>query len=198
MTRLFLIRHGQTALNKQRRYCGYRDVCLNIQGKVEVAKLRRRLGGLIFDKIYCSDRKRAQQSASILFGNGFKKVKGLREINFGIFEGLKHSEILKKYPDIYKKWLDDPYKVKIPKAEPMRVFKKRVLAAIKDIFRANRGKTVAAVCHGGVIGVFVSNLSKDRNFWRFVPACASVTIVEHKGNNFKINKFNCKTKISNG
>ncbi len=181
-TRLVLIRHGITEWNQQRRYCGYKDIGLSSRGKAQVVRLRKRFKGFEFDRIYCSDRKRALQTKAILFGKGdFVKVKGLREIDFGVFEGLRHHEIVRKYPKLYKEWLADPYKARIPEAEPMRIFKKRVHDAIKRIIQANRGKTIAVVCHGGVIAIFVSSLLKSRNFWRYVPSPASITIIEHRG-----------------
>lgn len=181
-TKLVFIRHGITEWNKQRRYCGCKDIGLSREGKAQAIRLRKKFKGFEFDRIYCSDRKRALQTRAILFGRrDFVKVKGLREIDFGVFEGLRHGEILKKYPRLYKEWLADPYKGRIPEAEPMRVFKKRVQAAVKKIIQANRGKTVAVVCHGGVIAIFVSSLFKSRDFWRYVPSAASVTIIEHRG-----------------
>ncbi|MDP3041372.1 MAG: histidine phosphatase family protein [Candidatus Omnitrophota bacterium] len=191
-TKLILIRHGITKWNKEGRYCGYKDVSLSSQGKLDVIKLRKSLNKISFDRIYCSDRKRALQTRTILFGRSdFTRAKGLREINFGVFEGLKHDEIVEKYPEIYKKWLIDPYKGRIPNAESIQVFKKRVGSAINKILRFNRGKTIGVVCHGGVIGIFVSSILKSRNFWRHVPSAASVTVVEYKNNKFKINKFHC-------
>ncbi len=209
-TKLVFIRHGITAWNKQKRYCGSKDIGLSNQGKAQIVKLRKSFSlenhkKISFDRIYCSDRKRALQTCSILFGSGFGnrkpnhglaagrdfiKVKGLREIDFGALEGLRHDEILEKYPQVYKEWLVDPYKGRIPEAEPMRVFKKRVQGAIKKILQANRGKTIAIVCHGGVIGIFVSSILKSRNFWSFVPSAASVTVVEHKNNKLSIKQFN--------
>ena len=182
-TKLILIRHGITAWNKQGRYCGYKDVGLSNQGKLEVVKLRKSLNKISFDRIYCSDRKRALQTKAILFGKiDFVRIKGLREINFGVLEGLKHDEIMEKYPEVYKKWLEDPYKGRIPRAEPMQVFKKRVGAAIKKIVLSNCGKTIAVVCHGGVIAIFVSSILKSKDFWSYVPSPASITIVEYKSN----------------
>ncbi|MFA4889716.1 MAG: histidine phosphatase family protein [Candidatus Omnitrophota bacterium] len=209
-TKLILIRHGITEWNKEGRYCGYKDVNLSSQGKAQVIKLRKSLKKINFDRIYCSDRKRALQTRTILFGSGFGKrkpnhglaaksdfikVKGLREINFGVFEGLKHNEIVEKYPEVYKEWLIDPYKGRIPNAESMQVFKKRVQGAINKILHFNRGKTIAVVCHGGVIGIFVSSILKSRDFWSYVPSAASVTIVEYRNNKLKINKFNDKTHL---
>lgn len=197
MTRIILIRHGRTLWNKERRYCGCRDIGLSKEGKAQAVRLRKSLGGLSFDKIYCSNKKRALQTRQILFGRSeFSRIDSLREINFGVLEGLKHEEIMEKYSAVYQKWLMDPYKARIPKAESMSAFKKRVLGAIKKICQANSGKTIAAVCHGGVIGVFVSNIKKaDKNFWSYVPASASLTIIEYENNKFKLKKFNDKKHL---
>lgn len=195
-TRLILIRHGITEWNKDRRYCGYKDVSLSRQGRLQAAKLRNRFKDADFDKIYCSDRKRALQTRAILFGRSeFTRLNGLREINFGVFEGLKHEEIMEKFPAVYKKWLADPYKARIPRAEQMRVFKKRVQNAIKKILRTNSGKTIAVVCHGGVIGILVSSILKSKDFWKYVPSAASLTIVEYKDDKFRIKKFNDKQHL---
>jgi broad specificity phosphatase PhoE len=195
-TKLILIRHGITEWNKEGRYCGYKDVSLSSRGKAQVAKLRNNLKNISFDRIYCSDRKRVLQTRAILFGRSdFTKLKGLREINFGAFEGLKHDEIMGKYPEVYKEWLTNPYKGLIPHAESMQVFKKRVGSAIKKILCLNRGKTIAVVCHGGVIGIFVSSILKSRNFWGYVPSPASATIVEYKNNKYEISKFNDKISL---
>lgn len=196
MTKIVLIRHGITAWNIQRRYCGYRDVSLSKQGKAQVVKLRKNLKNICFDKIYCSDRKRALMTRAILFGKtDFVKEKDLREIHFGALEGLKHNEIIKKYGEVYKKWLLNPYKNRIPRAEAIQVFKKRIQRAIKKIVYFNRGKTIAVVCHGGVIGIFVSSILKSNNFWKHVPSPASATIVEHKNNKYKIDKFDHQTYL---
>ena len=205
--RLVLIRHGVTKWNKEGRYCGWKDVGLSTDGRAQVLRLRKSLKNIIFDKVYCSDRKRALQTRAILFGSGFgkrkpnhgllarsdfMKLKGLREIDFGVFEGLRYSEIMEKYPEVYKKWLADPFKARVLHAETMQVFKKRVLSAINKILRLNRGKTIAIICHGGVIGIFISSILKSRNFWGYVPSSASLTIVEYKNNKYRIDKFNNK------
>ena len=128
MTKLVLIRHGMTEWNRQGRYCGRKDISLSRQGKIQVRNLGKMLKTIEFDRIYCSDRKRALQTSRIIFnGRKIYKLKELREINFGILEGLTHDEIIKKHGNIYKKWLKDCYEYNIPKAEPMIIFKKRIV-----------------------------------------------------------------------
>lgn len=191
VTQIVLIRHGMTEWNKRGRYCGYKDVSLSSQGRAQAERLHKALEDFEFDRIYSSDRKRALQTARIIF-NGASIIErtALREIDFGVFEGLTHKEIMKRHADVYGKWLKDPFKNCIPEAEPIAAFKKRVQAAIVKIARANCGKTVAIVCHGGVIGVFVSGIIKNKNFWNHVPSAASMTIVEYKRGRPQIEKFN--------
>jgi broad specificity phosphatase PhoE len=191
VTRLFLIRHGVTEWNKQGRYCGHRDVGLSGEGRAQAARLGKKLKTVKFDRIYCSDRKRALQTSRIIFkGAGFITVKELREIDFGALEGLRHSQIKGKCGDIYESWLEDPYKNNIPKTEPMSNFKKRVKSAVDKIVHLNSDKTVAIVCHGGVIGAFVDGILKTGKFWRCVPSAASITVVACGAERRRLEKFN--------
>jgi broad specificity phosphatase PhoE len=123
-------------------------------------------------------------------GAKFTRVKALREMNFGSIEGMRHDEIIAKFGRLYKDWLKDPYNYCLPKAEPMNEFQKRVKRALGLIASKNRQKTVAVVCHGGVIGTFVGSLKKNKNFWKFVPKATSVTIVKFKDGKPRVIKFN--------
>jgi broad specificity phosphatase PhoE len=191
-TKLFLIRHGITKWNQQKKYCGHKDVALSQEGKAQASKLAKRLKSFNFDSIYASDRKRALQTARIIFGKAMiNKVKELKELNFGMLEGLKHEEILKKFPKSYPKWLKDPFKHTIPKGESLNVFQKRVIKAFNKLAISNRGKTIAIVCHGGTISVLITKLLKKKTFWGYVPDSASLSIVEYKNNKPKILLLNC-------
>ena len=195
-TKLVLIRHGITSWNKQKRYCGLRDVSLSHEGKLQAQQLRERLKPLRFDKVYVSDRKRAIQTAQIIFkGTRLIKMPGLKELNFGVLEGLRYQEIMKKYPDVYDRWLKNPFKNNIPKAEDLVSFKKRVARAIQRIVSRNAGNNVAIVCHGGVISIFVATLLKSNNFWKHIPTATSMTIVEYKNNVPTIKLFNCSKHL---
>ncbi len=196
MTRLVLIRHGVTEWNKKKRYCGHKDVGLSYEGKFQAKLLSSRLNAIRFDKIYCSNKKRAMQTARMLFKQTkIIQDRSLREINFGVLEGLKHEEIMQKYADTYKKWLKDSFKNSIPKAEAMNAFKKRIGDVFERIIRSNPGKTIAVVCHGGVIGIFVNGILKNRNFWRCVPSPASVTMIEYEKGKPRLEKFNDTTHL---
>lgn len=191
LTRLILIRHGITDWNKQKRYCGLRDIDLSKDGRAQALRLRKKLMNLRFDRIYSSDRKRAIMTAKLIFGKAkIIKEKKLREMSFGILEGLTHKEIMYNYRDIYRRWLKDPFNNNMPKAENLKFFKKRVTGAVKNIARINAGKTIALVCHGGTISIFIAGILKRRNFWRYIPGAASITILEYRGGVPRLKVFN--------
>jgi broad specificity phosphatase PhoE len=181
MTRLILIRHGQTEWNRTKRYCGFTDVPLNSQGKNQAQRLGRKLRKLSIDNVYSSDRLRAVQSAEIIFpGRKIGQVGDLKEVSFGVFEGLNYKQIMAKYPRTYEKWLRFPYGMTIPQGESLAVFGKRVSGAFKKLLVLNKGKTFAVVCHGGSISVFINKIFKTRDFWKHIPDSMDMIVIEYR------------------
>ncbi|MEK6563888.1 MAG: histidine phosphatase family protein [Candidatus Omnitrophota bacterium] len=190
-TKIFLIRHGQTEGNARKQYCGFLDMELNAQGCLQVEKLGRRLEKETIHRIYASDRKRAIQSARIIFkGRRINKVSELKEINFGIFEGKSHQEIRESNADIYEKWLSDPYNTLVPESESLMDFQGRVTRALEKIVLANSNKTTAVVCHGGTISIILSRINGSKNFWELIPGSASLNVIEYINNKARITLFN--------
>ena len=197
MTRLILIRHGETLWNAKKRYCGSINIGLSAKGKKQAGRLRGRLSGMNIHKIYTSDRRRAIQTAKIIFQDAkINKIPDLKEMNFGIFEGLTYREIIKKYPKIYSAWLKRPFCVVIPRSESLISFRKRVTRALKKIIFVNKNKTVAVVCHGGPISAFVTVILKTNDFWKYIPHSASIGIAEYKNGSLKIKALNDITHLN--
>ncbi len=186
-TRILLIRHGSTDWNVSQRYCGFVDVALNKKGRTQAGRLHKRLKDETVHKVYSSDRKRAIETAGIIFkGCDIEKVPDLREMHFGIFEGLTYKQIMKKFPDTYRKWIDNPFETVIPSGESLDILKKRVTRALKKIIMRHPNQTVAVVCHGGVISAFINYILKSKEFWKRIPQSASLTILELKNRKIKI------------
>ena len=97
---------------------------------------------------------------------------------------------MKKYPKIYKKWLNDPLSVIVPDGETLWDFKKRVVKTLKEIISLNRNKTIAVVCHAGSIKIFTSSILKTRDFWKEMPDSASFNIIGYKNGKAKIRLLN--------
>ncbi|MDD4955948.1 MAG: histidine phosphatase family protein [Candidatus Omnitrophica bacterium] len=181
-TRIILIRHGETRANRQKKYIGVTESALTASGRRQGEYLKKRIADTKIDKIFVSPSKRAVDFCKIIFGGKRKKMLvGLKEMNFGIFEGLTYSKALKKYPDICKRWFKNPKRFNVPKAEPFNDFRKRVLMAIKKIISANCGKTAAIVTHGGPIMLILGSIIESKKPLEIMPKLASVTIIEFDG-----------------
>lgn len=177
---LFLIRHGQTDGNLYKRYCGCIDIGLNDQGRRQAQALAGRLKDEAIDAVYSSDRKRAVETAGIVFGGRPVGINSdLREIHFGFAEGLSHEEVLKYYREPYTQWLQDPFNARIPGGESVPDFTRRVTRALDGIAADNPGKKVAVVSHGGVLSIFLNGLCGTRDFWGKIPGSTGLTIVEY-------------------
>lgn len=196
-TKLILIRHGETNLNLQKRYLSDTDIDLNKKGREQAKRLRQRLAKEKIHKVYSSDNKRALNFAKIAFrGFPIEKSPKLREINFGIFEGMNHAEIMKKYPEIYNNWLSNPFATVIPKSENLNNFRKRIIKIFKEIVSLNRNKTIAIVTHAGPIRIIISDILKLKKNWKITPALASITIIQYKRAKFEIMLLNDTTYLN--
>ncbi len=177
-TRIILIRHGQTVFNLKKIYCSFTDAGLDRCGLKQAEGLRTRLAKENIHRVYSSDLKRAFEFAGIIFkGLTIEKSAQLREIDFGIFEGLTHSQLLKKYPELYRAWLNDPFNRVIPNGERFYDFRDRVKKFLKKVIAANKNKTVALVTHAGPIKIILSDILKTKNIWEINVEPASINII---------------------
>jgi alpha-ribazole phosphatase len=180
-TRLILIRHGATQWNSEKRYLGFKDICLNDRGIRQAEKLKRRLNQEKVSRVYSSDRKRALEFAKIIFADSsIEKKPELREMNFGIFEGLNYKQIMKKYPRLYTEWLNDPFGITIPKGDGFYELRNRIRRFIRKIISVHKNKTVAIVTHSGPIRIIISEILKSKDIWKINVGLASLNIVEYR------------------
>lgn len=158
VTKIVLIRHGETAWNAERRLQGHIDIALNDEGERQAQALARALAGEHFDAIYASDLQRAFQTASAvaaLQGMPVTADPALRERCYGGFEGLLYAEIEQRYPRQFAAWQardidgDMPDGVRV--AETFRQFYARCVHAFTAIAARHPGQTLALVAHGGVL-----------------------------------------------
>lgn len=158
ITRIVLIRHGETDWNAERRLQGHIDIALNSEGRRQAAALGAALAGASFDAIYASDLQRAHQTAqavAALHGMPVRAEPGLRERCFGGFEGLLYAEIEQRFPRQFAAWqareVDSAMPAGVRHAETFRKFYQRCTGAIMGIARRHPGQTLALVAHGGVL-----------------------------------------------
>ena len=165
MTHLIIIRHAESGFNDENRIQGHLDSRLTKRGVRQARLLAKRLRAFKVDKIYSSDLGRAYSTTlEILRHSKLPVVRDplLREIHLGDWEGMTPEQVDKLYDKGYQKWLKKPSSVRIPKAETVSHFRKRVTERVRAIARANRGKTILLVTHGGAIMALLADwLSAD-------------------------------------
>jgi alpha-ribazole phosphatase/probable phosphoglycerate mutase len=74
----------------------------------------------------------------------------LSEINFGSFEGLTYEEIERRYPALYRQWMESPTEIEFPDGEGFEAMRHRVTEAAHVLRQLHGGQSVAIVAHGGV------------------------------------------------
>lgn len=154
MTRIFLIRHGETQWNFDARYQGHSDIELSEKGTLQGEKLGLYFKRFSLDAVYASDLKRAFTTAQLIaqYHNlEVQLVPDMREINFGVWEGLTFKDIREKYRELADMWLKEPEQLVIPEGENFAQVKKRAYQAILNLVDKHQGQNVVVVSHGGTI-----------------------------------------------
>lgn len=158
MTRLILVRHGQSEANLKRIGAGQLDVELTELGMTQAALTAKYiLSTEKVDKIFSSDLKRAYHTALPLadaLGMTVETSKELREINTGVWSGLTVDEQQEKYPELYRQFHKDRSLVRFPNGEYMPEVYDRVVGCICHICKENSDATVVVVSHAGSIRIF--------------------------------------------
>jgi probable phosphoglycerate mutase len=155
MTKLLVIRHGETDWNRQHRFQGQIDVPLNEIGLMQAARLGRRLADEPVDVLISSDLQRARSTAEPLAqAHGMQPlVEPLwREQGFGVLEGLDVPTIRSRHADLWSSWTRHEADYALPGGgESNAAFHARVMRALQAVLAAHAGRRVVVVTHGGVL-----------------------------------------------
>ncbi len=183
--RIFLVRHAQSMANVSKLYTGWTDVELSELGEQQARKGRAYFDGIALDAIYASSLRRAYNTAEIIFGENadISRVEEFKEMQLGQFEGKTHDELLAEFPELYRRWIDDPTSSDIPDGETIQRFFDRVTGGLKKIIAENSGKNIAIVAHGGVIRCMVMYVLNMRlsDVWKIKVDNVSVSRIEFLG-----------------
>ena len=165
---IYLIRHGMTHGNTERRYIGSRtDEPLCEQGIKELMisadKIRSEIACDVDEvTLFCSPMKRCIKTAEILFpGTEQRIIPELREMDFGDFEGKNYTE-LNGVPE-YQKWIEAGGMTGFPGGEDRGTFFGRMITALSIIMQ-NISDNNIIVCHGGSIMAIMSYLTGGNYF----------------------------------
>ncbi|NOZ70241.1 MAG: histidine phosphatase family protein [Deferribacteres bacterium] len=186
VTEVCLIRHGETVDADSARYKGHIEVPLSGHGMQQMRKLAdylARNGRGKLKAVYSSCLGRAVKSAEIIAGpHGIQPVvvEGLKERNFGAWEGMTFDEIRRTDPGAFKAWAEDPLRFSPPGGESTIDFSNRALKAFNAIVSAHPGDSIAVVAHGGINRVILCHLLGIplENIFRIEQDFAALNIIE--------------------
>lgn len=183
MTRLLLVRHGDTEFNSARRFQGHSDIELSTAGYRQAERLRDRLAAEKIDVIYSSDLRRAVATAELISSRhkaGIITCPELREINYGRLEGLTFEEISRFYPEVADWCVNWSPQLKFPSGESFDELKERVTRFLSRLKKHTMEQTMLIVTHGGPLRLLLCYLLElDLWHWRqFQINVASLSIVE--------------------
>lgn len=149
-----MIRHGQTDWNVSGLWQGRRDLPLNEVGLAEAESLRERFAGLAIDAVYSSDLERASTTAGLIAADHdlpLRRRPELREMHFGLLEGLTRPEGQQRYPDFWAKYQIDSVSTSFPDGECFSQVLQRGQAFLAEAMHDFPGGTVLVVSHGGLL-----------------------------------------------
>ena len=183
LSRLLLVRHGETELNSALRYCGRTDVALSDIGLIQAERLRERLNPEKIDVIYSSDLKRALVTAQIIVFEHNLKVTAcpeLSEIDFGQLEGLTFDEINRLYPEVARMWMKQAPDLVYPGGESLAELDKRVHQFRSRLEGHSEEEAILIVAHSGVLRTLLCQIlgMEPRHRWQIRLDLASLTVIE--------------------
>lgn len=144
-TELYLVRHGETDWNRQRRIQGLTDIPLNDVGRAQALTTGRRLAARSWDGVFSSPLSRALETASIIADElalpAPIPLEALVERDYGEAEGMNFLDIERRWPD----------RGAVPGQETREQVVARVLPALKGLAIAHPDQSLVVVSHGGAI-----------------------------------------------
>lgn len=182
MTRLVLIRHGQSMANLERRFAGHINVELSELGLKQAEKTADFvINSYHVDRIYSSDLKRAYKTARALANKLEMPVfvtRGMREIDAGEWEGRDFTELLQNSED-YRHWREDVGSARPTGGESTAELYERIYRVICNIAEKNDGNTVVIATHATPIRVLETRISgRGMAHMKNIPWVTNASVTE--------------------
>jgi probable phosphoglycerate mutase len=187
VTRIVLVRHGETEWNREERFRGRIDVDLNETGRAQAEACARAIAARWAPSaVYSSPLSRAVHTAEPIArrcGLAVQRLEGLTDIDYGEWHGLTPEDARARWPDLTEAWLRTPGRVAPPGGESLGVVQARALAAVEQLARTHADDTVVAVAHTVVNRVLLlAAVGADLDaFLRLGQATGAINVLEAGG-----------------
>jgi len=190
LTRIVIIRHGQTAWNEGdgERFRGRADIELDQKGINQAKATATRIAQWKIDAIYSSPLKRTLNTAETVaepLRLPVQPLEGLIDVDYGKWQGLSLEEAASNDYKLYDLWLQSPHMVTFPLGENLEQVRKRAVAAVNTILPKHPEQTIILVSHKVVCKVLLCYfLGLDNShFWQVQQDTCAINIVDINDNN---------------
>jgi len=198
VTRLVLVRHGQTAWNVEGRAQGHTDVGLDDTGRAQAQALAPYIAAMQPSALWSSDLARARQTADQLAaatGLDVRTDARLREFDVGERAGLTVPEFAEKYPEAHALWASGHVTGGVPGAETVADVTARMVPALRQVLDSlEPGTTGIVVTHGACLKVSLVallGLPPEADEAIFVmDNCGWATLAEHRSGRLRLSSYN--------
>lgn len=195
MTRLYLVRHGQTEWNIEGRMQGSKDSPLTDLGIYQAKQLGKSLEKVNIDIVYSSSSERTMNTAKIIVGKrkiNILPTDELKEMNFGFWEGMTFEVIKEQYQELYQTFWNTPHLLRDCPGESFEQLKNRLVGFVNKVIQQHEGKDILLVTHGVALKMIINTFKgldiKDI-FQGEILKPTSLTVVEVENNNYNIVKY---------
>ncbi|WDV44808.1 histidine phosphatase family protein [Clostridiaceae bacterium M8S5] len=179
--KLILVRHIETKANYEQKYIGHTHSQITQRGYEQIEKLVKKLKKYEFDNVYTSPMYRAKAIGERLaVDKELIQDDRLKELNFGVFEGLSYKQAKEQYKDIWNNWTNDYINYTLPKGENLLNLQYRV----EDFVKSLKEGIHLIITHGGVIQSFLTYLlgiDIDKR-WHFKIGLGTIIEIEYDNN----------------
>jgi broad specificity phosphatase PhoE len=178
--RVFLVRHGQTVMNREVRFRGRLDIALNERGRAEALEAALSLRDRGLEAVYASPLDRAREVARrIAFAAGVGRIDDLQQLlilDYGAWTGLTKDEAAARDPEEWALYVDDPERARCPGGEAVADAADRVVDGLRLLGERHPGGAVAAVSHGVMLRLAVLRVQgPPASGWQFkVPTGSAI------------------------
>jgi broad specificity phosphatase PhoE len=193
--RLLLLRHGETAWNRERRYQGWTDTPLSAEGLVQAEAAARELKEHTFAAVYASPLQRARATAAAIAAPHGLEVEtdpAFKELGFGQWEGLTLEEARARDSGLCAAWANTPHLVSPPEGESLVQARERVLAGLERLRAGHQDETVCLVAHGIPVRILILEalgLGLDR-IWSLHSAPTGISELEFRDDWTALHRMN--------
>jgi broad specificity phosphatase PhoE len=184
MIQFFLIRAGQTEFERQGRVQGTLDIPLCEDGRRAIAAMVNELSAKPIVAVYAGPCQAAEQTADALstsLGLKTKTLEPLRNLDFGLWQGMLISDVKTKQPKVYRQLQDQPETVCPPQGETIGVARQRAQAAIAKLQKKHKADSaVALVIPEPMLSIFRQVLRHDElgDLWQNGEGAAPWDLIE--------------------